>query len=343
MKEEKILITAIVPIYKVKKDFLVKCINSIKSQKFYNYEVILIFDGENEELLNVVEEIVGNDKRYKIIYRKNRGVSYSRNEGILNAKGEWIVFIDADDWIEEKYFEDISIKLNDNKENNIDFIIYNTNTYYNEEKIEKYNKKKNNPFVIGDIEKVRMYQSVYGIKDKEYQYMETVWSKVYRSSILKNKKIQFEESLKIGEDLIFNFNFWKEANNGFYDNKEMYYYRVSENSTMKSDYDKMIIEYDKLFPFFTTILESLSDDYKENSENFIIRQIERFAFNYFFYDKNKKNEFKEFINKKYYSEAIKKAKYKNVKAEHKIFLFFLKKHIYIGIFLLSKLYCKIKK
>lgn len=101
----KPLISIIVPIYNVEK-YLSRCIESILSQTFSNIEIILIDDGSTDNSGNICEEYAQKDYRVKFFYKENGGVSAARNYGLDKARGEWITFVDSDDWIDKNmYYE----------------------------------------------------------------------------------------------------------------------------------------------------------------------------------------------------------------------------------------------
>lgn len=97
-------ISIIVPVYNVQ-DYLKKCLESILSQTFKDYELILINDGSVDQSLNICKLYRDRDPRVKVISQKNMGLSAARNTGIMHARGEYICFIDSDDFIEEKYIQ----------------------------------------------------------------------------------------------------------------------------------------------------------------------------------------------------------------------------------------------
>ena len=99
------VISIVVPIYKVKIEYLKKCLDSIQKQTYKNIQVILILDGTTDKIYEFCDKYRENDSRFEIINRENKGVSYSRNEGISCSKGEWVTFVDADDWIEKEMCE----------------------------------------------------------------------------------------------------------------------------------------------------------------------------------------------------------------------------------------------
>ena len=95
----KDLISVIVPVYNVEK-YLNKCLDSIISQTYTNLEIILIDDGSTDNCGKICDEYASKDKRIKVIHKENAGVSSARNYGIQCATGDWIMFVDSDDWIE---------------------------------------------------------------------------------------------------------------------------------------------------------------------------------------------------------------------------------------------------
>lgn len=97
-------ISIIIPVYNPGK-FINKCLNSIIHQTFKNIEILCIDDGSTDNSLNILKEFQKNDKRIRIFSQENLGAAASRNLGIENSKGNYILFVDADDWIEEDMCE----------------------------------------------------------------------------------------------------------------------------------------------------------------------------------------------------------------------------------------------
>ena len=97
-------ISIIVPVYKVEK-YLHRCLDSIVNQTFTDWECILIDDGSPDNSGIICDEYAQMDRRFKVIHQENKGVSAARNAGLDVAKGEWIGFVDSDDWIEKETYE----------------------------------------------------------------------------------------------------------------------------------------------------------------------------------------------------------------------------------------------
>lgn len=103
------MLTIIVPIYNTE-NYLSECIDSILNQSYKDIELILINDGSTDNSSSICDEYSSKDKRIKVIHIENRGVSYARNTGLSIAKGEYITFVDSDDFVSNDiYLENIKI------------------------------------------------------------------------------------------------------------------------------------------------------------------------------------------------------------------------------------------
>ena len=98
------MITVVVPVYNVK-EYLEKSVGSIRNQTYKNLEIILVDDGSTDGSRELCDKFAGDDKRIRVIHKKNGGLSDARNCGIDNASGEFISFIDSDDYISENMIE----------------------------------------------------------------------------------------------------------------------------------------------------------------------------------------------------------------------------------------------
>ena len=115
----------IVPIFNLEK-YLNKCLHSLATQTYTNIEIICVNDGSTDNSLGILKKYAEQDNRIKIIDKNNEGVSISRNEGIKIATGDYILFVDGDDWLDERACE---ILNNNISNNNYDLIYFNYNIY----------------------------------------------------------------------------------------------------------------------------------------------------------------------------------------------------------------------
>ena len=122
-------LSIIVPVYNVEQ-VLEKCLLSIKNQTYQNYEVIMIDDGSNDKSGKICDKYMEKDNTYRVIHKKNEGVSKARNYGLDMAKGKYVMFIDSDDSILPDMFEKY---INEIKISNVDVVIGGVIQYENGE------------------------------------------------------------------------------------------------------------------------------------------------------------------------------------------------------------------
>lgn len=193
------LISVIVPVYNAEL-FLDRCIMSITNQTYRNFELILIDDGSEDNSLEICKKYKRIDNRIKVIAKRNSGVSHTRNLGIKEANGEWIIFIDSDDFVSEIFFEEamaICTKCN------LDIVIGGVNYICGKNRYVETNSKQY--YFDGEPEKLQSsmlanrFLTREGVQHKILGYS---WGKIYRTSII--KEITFPEKISLREDMIFN-------------------------------------------------------------------------------------------------------------------------------------------
>ena len=180
-------ISVIVPVYNVEK-YLPKCIDSILAQTFTNFELLLINDGSKDSSRTICDEYAAKDSRIRVFHKENGGVSSARNLGLDNAKGEWIAFVDSDDWVDDDYLLSV---INIAKRFYSDIVTYG-------EKCHKLDKLINNK--LKDIEYIDL-NSRECINNLHHH----VWGYVIRKEIITSNRIIFDTSLKYAEDVLFLF------------------------------------------------------------------------------------------------------------------------------------------
>lgn len=218
------LISVIVPVYNVEK-YLDKCINSLINQSYKKLEIILIDDGSTDNCGKICDEYALKDNRIKVIHKENEGLSAARNLGIAISKGDYIIFIDSDDWVDKeillkllklikKYNSDIAV---------CDYLLaYDENEYI--EKGEIYEKIFSNIDAFKDL-----YSRTGGV------IKSISCCKLYKRELFKD--IVFPVR-KIHEDEFVTYKLLYKANIISYTNEKLYYYRQRENSIMNSKADE---------------------------------------------------------------------------------------------------------
>lgn len=171
------IISVIIPVYKVEK-FLRKCINSVLSQTYQNLEIILIDDGSPDNCPNICEEYAAIDDRIKVVHQKNTGLSEARNAGIRIARGEYIGFVDSDDYIDITMYEKLFDLL---KNTDADMAMCNAQQISECGNAIEDNWRKN--IYDGVLTREQIFEKLV---KRESAYYVTAWNKLYKRSIFEN-------------------------------------------------------------------------------------------------------------------------------------------------------------
>lgn len=220
--ESKALISIIVPIYNVEK-YLRQCLDSIQNQTYQNFECLLINDGSPDNSADICREYVSKDSRFRYIEKENGGVSSARNLGIEHSKGEYITFIDSDDWVDSDYLEVLYTALIDENAD-ISVSTYKRfhmadNCWYVHSFQRGYEKRVfTNQELIDEFIDLDTF-------DYSYRY---VCGKLVRKCLL--DKIAFNEMTTLGEDMEFWLKLYLISNKIVYVNRDSYIYRVDNDN-----------------------------------------------------------------------------------------------------------------
>lgn len=223
MKEE--LISVVVPVYNVEK-YLDKCIESIENQTYIHLEIILVDDGSTDSSGRICDSHAGRDKRIRVIHQKNRGRAAARNTGLENSSGEYLMFVDGDDWIDDKCLEEAYKLFKDETE----MVIFRKRDIY-ADRVEDGGTGKSVCFV--GSEPLEYYIKGYD----DFQVSTAVWGKLYRSSLLQN--IRFDED-RYYEDLMFITRVYAVCRNCIYLDNAYYNYNIATDNSITY---KGVIEY----------------------------------------------------------------------------------------------------
>lgn len=229
INEEYFLISIVIPVYNAEK-YLEQCLNSIKNQTYKNFEVILVNDGSDDNSENICKSFSEEDARFKYFTKSNGGASSARNFGLDNVTGDYITFIDADDWVDENHLE---VLINNIKDNNSDMAVssikkfdmsnnFHFRMYSNQEKyLLNYNKLNREEFLV-TLPKLILANNSYKI----------AVSKLFKKELVSD--VRFDESIVYGEDLEFFFKIYNNINSISYIDEVTYVYRLhDERSSSK--------------------------------------------------------------------------------------------------------------
>ena len=255
-------VSIVVPIYNVEK-YLRRCFDSLINQTFTNIEIIALNNGSTDNSLNILKEYANRDKRIKIIDNNNLGVSEARNIGIKEAKGNYIVFIDSDDWIDKDMVEVLHNSIDSNF---CDLVMCTYIREFEDHSKEKvFNLPEVNLYVDNEV-KEQLLRKLVGPVGKELanpEYLDalgTVWAKMYKTSMLKDKDLKFVDLKEIGsgEDTLFNIFVFNEVNKVILLNKPMYHYWRGNSNSITSRYIPNFVE--KRRNYFNYMKEFIKDN-----------------------------------------------------------------------------------
>lgn len=259
----------IVPIYNGEK-YLERCINSIINQTYTNIELILINDGSRDNTEEICERYSNNDDRVIYIKQDNYGVSYSRNNGIKNATGDYITFVDADDYININTINELNKIISYNQ---CDILKY---SYIKESKW----LKKSYKFSIQKDKKILKNEYVKEVIPYMFNTFDlsNVWNAVFKIELIKDKR--FDEELKFGEDFKFMIESTLNSKSLYIDPRTFYHYVYNKNSTINSIKESYIK--DRLIDTIKSCMDiqeknRFSDEIKIHIKNRIKNSIMKFC------------------------------------------------------------------
>ena len=224
-------VSVIISVYNVEK-YLARCLDSVINQTLKDIEIICVNDGSTDNSAQILEEYAQKDERIKVITQVNSGLSEARNTGMSASTGEFIAFLDSDDFVDLDFYEAL---YNSAVKNNCEIACGNI--------IRENDKKKRKPFVDYDKEHV-----VSSVKDK-YEVTKVpdhcyVWNKIYKRESLINSGVTFIRGITY-EDMPFTADVLEKLGNLVCVPKVFYHYWINDESIVKTPTDKN--RADKLF------------------------------------------------------------------------------------------------
>ena len=313
----------IIPCYNVEK-FVQKCANSILVQKGFDCELIFVNDGSKDNTLHILENLAIKDNRIKIINQENKGLSGARNTGLENAKGEYIMFVDADDWLEPNAFELISKNFNQE-----DLFCFSYNRVFDN----KILPRKLN--IEGTFDANFIQRRMVGLIGEELRdpsqadSLVTVWGKIYKTEIIKKNKIAFVDTKMIGtEDALFNIQYLEFVNKVNVLNVSLYnYFKVNNGSLTNLYKPNLFQQWKNLYSKISNLIQLKNGEFKKALNNRIALSIIGLSLNETFSDKSfseKKNKISEILHDDLYQKAYQDLDLKYFSLHWKLFFFFAK-------------------
>lgn len=293
-------ISVIVPVYKIEK-YLNECVDSILSQTFSDFELILVDDGSPDKCPRICDWYAEKDKRVRVFHKPNGGLVSAWKKGVENANGEYVCFIDGDDFVDVKYFETFINAL----KNDTDMVCMSCIRYWNGSKqhCEVINNLSAGEYAV-DNEILNRFLNDRGTYTKIIA--NSRWAKMIRSDLVKKYAAYCSEEVVYGEDYQLTAGIIFGSRKIVVLNEHMYYYRQNDNSIVHTYKQDMFNCSKKLFNAIRSIPNISS------VENFDVQFNTEFLFyvincikNEYFYGKLNKKNFKTIANDEDTQAALK--------------------------------------
>jgi glycosyltransferase involved in cell wall biosynthesis len=243
------LVSIVVPIYNIE-SFVTECIESIINQSYKNIEIILVDDGSTDNSGDICDKYVSIDNRIKVIHKKNGGLIHARKVGLELSTGEYILYIDGDDWIEKDLIQYYVTHINnadiliaphmENLAGRIEILVNNIPSGF-------YNKNK----LISEVYPKMMYNG----KFSQFGIFSYVWGKLFRRNVLLPNQLKVDENIFIGEDAACLYPTLLDANSVVIIDQPYYHYRQRVDSLIKTKKDIEVIKIQTFYTYLKDIFK----------------------------------------------------------------------------------------
>ena len=298
----EVLVSIIVPVYNVSEKYIKKCIESLIYQTMKEIEIIIVDDGSTDNSGELCDMYAKKDNRIKVIHKKNGGASSARNIGLKIITGKWLMFLDADDWVDDNTL-DYAVNYSDN--NDADILAWN---HYYETSRGRVKRDEIYPSPLircnSNFDDIKMLEldtiaPEYNkrINNISVGAVRGVWAKLYKTELIKKNKILFNENLVISEDAFFNLCCFQKANKVIMINQYFNHYRLDQSSAMRRYHNNICdVNRNILDSFYSCLYKK---GYKESFDLCYMRMVCACivrSFNCKFIHRENKNNFKNNID-----------------------------------------------
>ena len=226
--------SVIIPVYNVEK-YIDRCLKSIISQNYDDLEIIVVDNGSTDSSGSICDTYANEYSNISVYHIENHGVGSARNFGLSKARGEFIYFVDSDDYLVGNLFADFADKL----VLDMDLAVFSYYNSFEEDLTEKQRTEKSLPFK-GNYDKdgfIKIFKELF-LSDMLY----TVWNKIYRREFLLENNLSFEQ-YELGEDVRFNLDVYRNVNKIYLSQDSYYVYVIGRNGSAMSGYNPKRLQY----------------------------------------------------------------------------------------------------
>lgn len=334
-------VSIIIPIYNVE-NFLPKCIESVIGQTYAELEIICVDDGTPDKSAAVILSYSERDKRLKLISQRNQGLSGARNTGIKAATGDYIVFLDGDDWLDcEAIYEAVAVA----EKNTADVVMWGYVREFSERSAEKLIFDSDRFFdEKGSRELHRRMAGLLGEETSNPSNADslvTAWGKLYRADIIKENELRFVDTKLIGtEDALFNLQYFEFVRRAYFINRPFNHYRKDNAVSLTRSYkSKLFSQWNELYDRMENYIaeKELGKDFETALNNRICFSMIGLGLTELLNPEGHKARIcsiKKILSTERYKNAFSRFEMKYLPIHWKIFFLMCKKHFAFGVYLL---------
>lgn len=327
-----VFISIIVPMYNAEK-YIGECIGRVLQQTDKDFELILIDDGSTDNTYEICQNFAKKDSQIKLLCQQNAGPSAARNKGIKVSQGEWIWFVDADDWIEKNAIEKIKNEIEEFRDSidvfSFDYI--------------KHNKNKSETICnsqYGLFEQNRYVEFVIN----QLNHFGLVWSNIYSTKLLKENNIAFDEELSLSEDVDFSIHVSMCVNKIYISKLKLYHYRIT-NGSLSHKYKEGIAQkyIQAISKIENNICKIESKQLQKDFNKYVQIILIYIVLNDYFNPENdkklsyRKKQFNDFVKLDVIQKALLEVDCNYFNKSKTLLLYFIKYRFIFGIIVISKI------
>lgn len=336
-------VSVIIPVYNVEK-YLPKCLDSVINQTYTQLEIICVNDGSPDNSAAVLQEYADKDKRIRVVNQQNQGLSGARNTGILEATGEYTVFLDSDDWMDT---DAVEAAVKNAQMNGTDCVMWG----YVREFADKSAEKKifASDLVFDEAQTRQLHRRLAGLTGDELASPEntdalvTAWGKLYRTDIIKENALSFVDTKIIGtEDLLFNMHYFGFVRTCSFINKPFNHYRKDNDASLTRSYKSQLFsQWSELYRRIRAYISenSLGEEFNKALDNRICLSMIGLGLNELCNKESAKTRIgniKKILSSEQYVKAYKGLDFRFFPIHWKLFFFLCSKRCAVGVYFLLR-------
>ena len=269
-ESKEIFLSVIVPVYNTEK-YLAQCIDSIRNQTYHLLEIILVDDGSTDSSGEICDRYAAIDKRIRVIHQKNSGSLLARLEGVQIAQGQYIGFVDSDDWLMEDMYETL---ISASVENDFDIVSMGY-TIYDKNQYMKIDDASIFGAYIGKAALEKVYSKMmYDLKIGQRGLHPSLCTKIIKKSLILTELFKVDKRISLGDDAAVFYSCCLHANSLKSIREYKYYYRMNDTSMCHSIKADMFEKVDFFNQYMRTVLTGYDERY------FLMKQLKEYTWTF---------------------------------------------------------------